>query len=327
MSGIFISYRQDDAKSWALLLREELVKAFGEAHVFLDKDTLHAGNWREQIREALDRCGVMLVVMGRRWLTIADEHGERRLDRTDDIHRQEIAYALSRKDITVIPVRVDGAPIPRPEELPPALRRFPEQQSRDLSDSSAHREVDLKLLIEDIERATGLKAARASRIQTRNAPMADEHERKTGPVKSYTIGNIGAHARVAVGEHITWTENNFAGIDQGAELAEKFTALLKRIETDCSLDDAARELSVEKTKKVAEELASAARAPDSQGPERNGAGLRRAVMDAKSWLASTATWAWDELQKILSSDAAQKTLRNITSTAVKVSIKTLLGLP
>ena len=56
MSGTFINYREDDAKPWALLLRDELVDAFGEAHVFLDKDTLHAGSWREQIQLALDRC-------------------------------------------------------------------------------------------------------------------------------------------------------------------------------------------------------------------------------------------------------------------------------
>jgi TIR domain-containing protein len=61
MRGVFISYRQDDAKPWALLLRQDLVQAFGEECVFLDKDTLHAGNWREQINEALDRSGVALA--------------------------------------------------------------------------------------------------------------------------------------------------------------------------------------------------------------------------------------------------------------------------
>ena len=29
MNGIFISYRQDDAKPWALLLRDELAGVFG----------------------------------------------------------------------------------------------------------------------------------------------------------------------------------------------------------------------------------------------------------------------------------------------------------
>ena len=43
MNGIFISYRQDDAKAWALLLRDELARTFGAEHVFLDKDALRAG--------------------------------------------------------------------------------------------------------------------------------------------------------------------------------------------------------------------------------------------------------------------------------------------
>ena len=101
MKGVFISYRQDDAKPYALLLRQDLVEAFGEENVFLDKDTLHAGSWREQIQAALDRSGVALIVIGRRWLTSADSRGQRRLDLPDDVHRHEIAVALSRKDVTV----------------------------------------------------------------------------------------------------------------------------------------------------------------------------------------------------------------------------------
>jgi len=156
MKGIFISYRQDDAKPWALLLRDRLSEAFGSEDVFLDKDTLHAGNWRDQIQEALAGCRVLLVIMGRHWLTITDEDGRRRLDRADDVHRLEIASALSRDHVTVIPVRVDGAPMPHAKDLPEDIRRITDQQSHELSDSSARREVDLKLLIGDIHRLTGL---------------------------------------------------------------------------------------------------------------------------------------------------------------------------
>lgn len=158
MKGVFISYRQDDAKPYALLLRQDLVEAFGEENVFLDKDTLHAGSWREQIRAALDRSGVVLIVIGRRWLTSADGRGQRRLDLPDDVHRQEIAVALSRKDVTVIPVTVDGAGIPPPDDLPADIRALTDQQARELSDNSARRTLDLNALIADIERTTGLVA-------------------------------------------------------------------------------------------------------------------------------------------------------------------------
>ena len=157
MKGIFIGYRQEDSKPWALLLRKELAEAFGEKQVFLDKDTLHAGNWRTQIHEALDQCRVVLVVIGRQWLAITDETGLRRLDRSDDVHREEIAFALSRKEVTVIPVRVDGVAMPNAGDLPADIRSLADQQSRELSDSNARRGVDIQLLIEDIQRITGLK--------------------------------------------------------------------------------------------------------------------------------------------------------------------------
>jgi hypothetical protein len=157
MSGIFISYRQQDAKPWAILLCKELAGVFGDERVFLDKDTLHAGNWRAQILEALGKSGVVLVVMGRRWLTITDGSGRQRLNCPEDVHRQEIAFALSHKDVTVIPVLVDGAEMPRAEDLPIDIRSLTDQQSRELSDGRARRDVDMQLLIEDIQRSTGLK--------------------------------------------------------------------------------------------------------------------------------------------------------------------------
>ena len=119
-------------------------------HVFLDKDTLGAGNGREQIEKALAECRVVLVVIGRRWFTITDEAGQRRLDHADDVHRQEIVVALSRDHVTVISVRVDGAAMPHAKDLPKDIRRLTDQQSHELSDSSARRVVDLKLLTADI---------------------------------------------------------------------------------------------------------------------------------------------------------------------------------
>ena len=73
MSAIFISNRQDDAKAWAITLRDDLAQVFGETEVFLDKDTLEAGDWPEQIQDAPARCKVLLVVIGKRWLRVADE--------------------------------------------------------------------------------------------------------------------------------------------------------------------------------------------------------------------------------------------------------------
>jgi hypothetical protein len=157
MTGIFISYRQADAKAWAISLRDDLVEVFGDEQVFLDKDTLQAGNWREQIQGALDRCKVMLVVMGPRWLTIADEQNRPRIELADDVHRQEIALALSRSDLTVIPVLVDEAVMPRASQLPEDLRKLADHQARKIGDTQARRKADLAVLVKDIQSVGGIQ--------------------------------------------------------------------------------------------------------------------------------------------------------------------------
>lgn len=156
MAGIFISYRQEDAKAWAISLRDELARVFGDDQVFLDKDTLHAGNWREQIEQALSACRVVLVVIGPRWLTIADAQGRPRIQLADDVHRQEIALALSRPDLTVIPVLVDEAPMHHKDQLPEDLQRLCDRQARKLGDTQERRKADLAVLIKDIQSVGGV---------------------------------------------------------------------------------------------------------------------------------------------------------------------------
>lgn len=156
MAGIFISYRQADAKAWAISLRDDLARRFGEGQVFLDKDTLHAGNWRDQIRAALDRCSVVLIVIGPRWLTIVDEQNRPRLSLPEDVHHREIALALSHQGVTVIPVLVDDAAMPRVEQLPEDIRALADQQAYKIGDTQARRKADLEVLVKNIQTIGGL---------------------------------------------------------------------------------------------------------------------------------------------------------------------------
>lgn len=156
MAGIFISYRQADAKAWAISLRDGLARVFGENEVFLDKDTLHAGNWRDQINRALDRCAVTLIVIGPRWLTIVDEQNRPRIGLPEDVHHQEVALALSRSDVTVIPVLVDEAQMPRAEQLPEDLHSLCDQQDYKFGDTKSRRKADLEVLVKNIQDIGGL---------------------------------------------------------------------------------------------------------------------------------------------------------------------------
>jgi hypothetical protein len=141
-------------------------------------------------------------------------------------------------------------------------------------------------------------------------------EPKPAVERSYEMGDVGAGARVAQGENISWIEG-VASLPGGASLAQQFKELLERIAQDESLDEDTRALAQEKTKAVAEGLAKVRESP---GP------LRRALLDAKSWFGNTATWVGKALGDILRSEPAQKALAAVTEGVTKAAVDSFLGL-
>jgi hypothetical protein len=122
MPSLFISYRREDTSGEAGRLADDLASRFGRANVFIDIDAISPGvNFEDRIHQALASCQVTLVLIGDRWLTAEQPDGSRRLDAEGDYVRQEIAAALARNDVTVVPVLVEGAKMPGPEDLPPDL--------------------------------------------------------------------------------------------------------------------------------------------------------------------------------------------------------------
>ena len=121
MPGVFISYRRDDTAGYAGRLYDALTAHFGKEHVFIDIDSIGAGqNFADVIEQQIASCSVVIVLIGKGWLTSTDEHAARRLDNPHDFVRLEVASALRRK-LPVIPVLVGGAKMPRPDDLPPPL--------------------------------------------------------------------------------------------------------------------------------------------------------------------------------------------------------------
>jgi hypothetical protein len=120
LGRVFISYRRQESSGLAGRLYDRLAARFGDDQVFMDVDTIALGvDFAEVISQAVSTCEVLLAVIGPRWLTATDEDG-RRLDDADDLVRLEIAAALER-DIRVIPILVEGAQMPRRQQLPEAL--------------------------------------------------------------------------------------------------------------------------------------------------------------------------------------------------------------
>jgi hypothetical protein len=120
-SGIFISYRHEDAPAHAGRLYDGLEEVFGPDQVFMDVGTLEPGtNFVKKIESAVGSADALLVVIGRGWLTAKNVDGERRLDDPEDFVRLEVALALAGEAV-VIPVLVGGAVMPAEEDLPPDL--------------------------------------------------------------------------------------------------------------------------------------------------------------------------------------------------------------
>jgi hypothetical protein len=153
MRKIFISYRRDDADEAAGRLSDHLVNQFGQDCIFMDVDGIAPGrDFRKVIDETLTECDVLLGVMGRNWLDIKDEAGKRRLDNESDFVRLEIASAL-RRDIPVIPVRVQGATVPKPDQLPDDLKDFSYRNAVELTHERWN--SDVHVLVEKLNRLFG----------------------------------------------------------------------------------------------------------------------------------------------------------------------------
>jgi hypothetical protein len=141
MNKIFISYRRDDAGDAAGRLSDRLTECFGGDSVFMDVDGIALGrDFRMVIDETLRQCGVMLAIMGKTWLQNTDAKGNRRIDQPGDFVRLEIGTALKR-DIPVIPVRVQGAGVPSENDLPDDLKKFAYRNAIELSQDRWHSDV------------------------------------------------------------------------------------------------------------------------------------------------------------------------------------------
>lgn len=124
MTKVFISYRHSDTPAATRRVYGWLTGELGAGRVFRDDECIAPGeDFRRNLREALDQCDVLLVMMGGRWLESFGEPERRLRDAEEDYVRFEIERALGR-NLRVVPVRVDGAKLPRESELPPGLEQL-----------------------------------------------------------------------------------------------------------------------------------------------------------------------------------------------------------
>jgi hypothetical protein len=204
MSGTFISYRREDAAGYAGRLRESLERRLGVSRVFRDVDTLRPGqDFVQAIESRLSDCAVMLAVIGREWASARDLAGNRRLDEPFDFVRLEIAAALAKPHVLVVPVLVEGASMPAPAELPENIRSLSRRHAVSVRDETWDSDVDR--LVNVIESA----------ISMRDPSRAD------APISGARLWVAAALAVIIVGLLVfNGNRNRGGGSDAGASATE-----------------------------------------------------------------------------------------------------------
>ena len=151
-AGIFVCYRRDDSSGHAGRLSDKLVDHFGKDRIFMDIDTIEPGDdFVAVIEDAVGSCEILIAVIGRNWLSGTHEN-PRELDNQNDFVRLEIATAL-RRDIRVIPILVQRASMPKPQDLPEDLVNLARRNAIELSDLDWQN--DVQQLITVIDRILG----------------------------------------------------------------------------------------------------------------------------------------------------------------------------
>lgn len=161
MNSIFISYRREDSSGFARSLFQSLEAHFGSGQVFMDVEGIELGlDFVEALDKCLANCGVLLVLIGKDWANCTNENGIRRLADPRDFVRMEVASALQRSDVRVIPVLVRGANMPKTSELPEDLKPLTRRQALELRHDRWN--ADVLELIEALENVLGIAAKKAA---------------------------------------------------------------------------------------------------------------------------------------------------------------------
>ncbi len=151
---IFISYRRSDSAGHAGRLHDYLKNYFGSGRIFFDVDTIQAGaNFEQKISDELDNSEAALVLIGNQWLESKDTEGNRRLDNPNDYVRFEVETALG-KNITVIPILLQGTQMPSSNVLPDTLYDLSRRNAIRLNDD--HWNSDCSLLAGILKNALGV---------------------------------------------------------------------------------------------------------------------------------------------------------------------------
>ena len=121
---VYLSHRRSDSAAEAAGVVAALRRRHGRRAVVVGPPHVRWGaSLRDEVRHAIWGCDVVCVVIGTDWTTSTNGTGRRRLTLVRDPVRVEVETAL-RAGIATVPVLVDGAAAPDPDDLPETMREL-----------------------------------------------------------------------------------------------------------------------------------------------------------------------------------------------------------
>jgi TIR domain len=166
MSRILLSYRRADTGIITGRIFDRLVQHFGKDAVFMDIDNIPFGlDFREHLNVELAKCEIVVAVVGHNWLG-AGAGGVNRIDDETDFVRIEVEAALSR-NIPVIPLLVDRAPMPKASQLSQTLKTFTFRNAAEV-DTGRDFHSHMDRLIRAINQLLGQRQDQSHGISHRN---------------------------------------------------------------------------------------------------------------------------------------------------------------
>jgi len=236
MTGkIFINYRRDDSGGTAGRLHDRLARTFGLKNLFMDVDDIPPGvDFVNYLNSQVGACDIFLAIIGPHWLNAKDGHGHRRLDNPNDFVSVEITAALAR-NICVIPVLVDGAHMPKAENLPDSIKPLVRRNAVEVRNTNFGRDAnalirELREALEGPRSATRQRpflASAAARLGRLGADRLSAAQRRLGLWRM--MASAGAMALLLVswtGPHqmdllswVAWAQPAHAQAEQQARVA------------------------------------------------------------------------------------------------------------
>ena len=213
---VFISYRRQDSAWPARQLYEALAARFGASNIFKDVDDIEPGeDFVDKITAAVAQCDVLLALIGPHWMSMADGKGQRRLDDPEDFVRVEIGAALAR-NVRVIPILIDGAPMPPAAELTPDLAPMVRRQAVAIDPVSFNTERLFATLADIFEAQATAAAQAAAEVASRTeAARAEVAQRRGGCASARVRKQEAARAQAGQGRSRASRESEAGGRASG----------------------------------------------------------------------------------------------------------------